>query len=151
VSLQPISPTKVLLAGVILSGCGAPETSFGGLSPASEPIFGEASNTTEVIPFVQRASPAQLSSQGPPTPSRPLQTKPRLVPGQAARASPPLRPGTPIFGPFGLAGTVTSNQGRNATVIPRGGGAAGVLVPRSRSTGTLFLPGRPPVTVTIHP
>jgi hypothetical protein len=25
------------------------------------------------------------------------------------------------------------------------------LIPRSTSTGTLFLPGRPPVTVIIHP
>ena len=61
------------------------------------------------------------------------------------------RPGTPIFGPRGFTGTVTSSHGWHATVAPTGGGAPGILIPRSRSTGTLFLPGRPPVTVIMHP
>ena len=151
-SLQPISSIKVLLAGVALLGCGAPQTDLGGFSPANRETPGEASSTTGVILVVERTSPAAQvhSLQGQSPSSKSLQAKPRTVPGPNAQASTLPRPGTPIFGPQGFTGTVTSSHGRHATVAPRRGGAPGILIPRSRSTGTLFLPGRPPVTVMMH-
>jgi hypothetical protein len=60
---------------------------------------------------------------------------------ETSQASTLPRPGTPIFGPRGFTGTVTSSHCRHATVAPTGGGAPGILIPRSRSTGTLFLAG----------
>ena len=152
--LQPISSVNVLLAGVALLGCGAPQTNVGGFSPANRETSGEASSTTGVILIVEQTSPAAQvhSGQGRSPSSKSLGTKPRTVPGRTSQAPTPLpRPGTPIFGPRGFTGTVTSSHGRHATVAPTGGGAPGILIPRSRSTGTLFLPGRPPVTVIMHP
>jgi hypothetical protein len=151
--LQPISSIKVLLAGVTLLGCGAPQTSSGGFSPVNREIFGEASSTTGVIRVVERTSPAaQVQSlQGRSPSSQSLRAKPRIGPGPNSHASTLPRPGTPIFGPRGFTGTVTSSHGGHATVAPIGGGAPGILIPGSRSTGTLFLPGRPPVTVIMHP
>ena len=151
--LQPISSINVLLAAVALLGCGAPHTKFGGFSPPNRETSGEASSTTGVIPVVEQASLAvQVHSlQGPSPSSKSLRAKPRTVPGPNSQASTLPRPGTPIFGSRGFTGTVTSSHGRHATVAPTGGGAPGILIPRSRSTGTLFLPGRPPVTVIMHP
>ena len=151
--LQPISSVNVLLAGVALLGCGAPQTNVGGFSPANRETSGEASSTTGVILIVEQTSPAAQvhSRQGRSPSSKSLGTKPRTVPGPTSQASTLPRPGTPIFGPRGFTGTVTSSHGRHATVAPTGGGAPGILIPRSSSTGTLFLPGRPPVTVIIHP
>ena len=145
--LQPISSVNVLLAGVALLGWGAPQTNVGGFSPANRETSGE------VILVVEQTSPAARvhSLQGQSPSSKSLRTKPRTVPGPNSQASTLPRPGTPIFGSRGFTGTVTSSHGRHATVAPTGGGAPGILIPRSRSTGTLFLPGRPPVTVIMHP
>jgi hypothetical protein len=151
--LQPILSINVLLAGVALLGCGEPQTNVGRFSPANRETAGEVSNTAGMIPVVEQTSPAaQVQSlQGRSPSSKSLGTKPRTVPGPTSQASTLPRPGTPIFGPRGFTGTVTSSHGRHATVAPAGGGAPGILIPRSRSTGTLFLPGRPPVTVIMHP
>jgi hypothetical protein len=152
--LQPISSINVLLAGVVLLGCGASQMNLGGFSPANRETFGEASSTTTgVIRVGEQTSPAAQvhSLQGRSPSSKSLRAKPRTVPGPNPQASTLLRPGTPIFGPQGFTGTVTSSHVRHATVAPTGGGAPGILIPRSRSTGTLFLPGRPPVIVVMHP
>ncbi len=151
--LQPISSINVLLAGVALLGCGAPQTNLGGYSPANRESTWEASSTARVILVVEQTSPAAPVHplQGRSSSSKSLGTIPRTVPGPNSQASTFPRPGSPIFGPRGFTGTVTSSHGRQATVAPTGGGAPGILIPRSTSTGTLYLPGRPPVTVIIHP
>ena len=151
--LQPILSIKVLLAGAALLGCGAPQTNLGGFPPANRETSGVASSTMGVrLVVAERTSPAQVHSlQGQSPSSKSLRSKPRTVPGPNSQASTLPRPGAPIFGPQGFTGTVTSNHGRHATVAPTGGGAPGILIPTSRSTGTLLLPGRPPVTVIMHP
>jgi hypothetical protein len=151
--LQPISSINVLLAAVALLGCGAPQTNFGGFSPAHRETPGEASSTAGVILVAEQTSPpAQVHSlQGRSPSAKSLGAKPRIGPGPNSQASTLPRPGTPIFGPRGFTGTVTFSHGGHATVAPTGGGAPGILIPGSRSTGTLFLPGRPPVTVIMHP
>jgi hypothetical protein len=150
--LQPSSSINVLLAGVALLGCGAPQTNLGGFSPANREIPGEASSTTVILVAEQTSPATQVDSlQGRSPSSKSLGAKPRTVPGPNSQASTLPRPGTPIFGPRGFTGTVISSHGRHATVAPTGGGAPGILIPRSRSAGTLFLPGRPPVTVIMHP
>lgn len=64
--------------------------------------------------------------------------------GGAANLPPP---GTPVFGPRGLIGTVGGQAGGTAIVNPVGGGAPGIMVPNANGTATIVQPGGPPVTI----
>ena len=143
-----------LLAGVIISGCAAPQMNSGRFSPASREISGETNGVTGVMPLVEPTPPAAAQVPSPPGPS-PFPKPSRAVPGptrsQNSQPSTLLRPGTQLVGPRGFSGTVTSSTGRYATVAPMGGGAPGIFVPGSGRTGTLSLPGRPPATVITQP
>ncbi len=152
-SLLPITLTRLLVAGVVLSGCTASGANSDGSPFARRETSEETSRTAGVQSFKEPNFPAtQVNSpQRPSALSEPLKAKSRSAPRRNARVSTLPRPGTPIFGSHGFTGTVTSSHGRNAIVTPRGGGAPGILIPRSRSSGTLFLPGRPPETVIMHP
>jgi hypothetical protein len=87
-----------------------------------KPAIGEASSTTGVILVVEQIFPAAQvhSLQGRSPSSESLRAKSRTVPGPNSQASTLPRPGTPIFGPQGFTGTVTSSHGRHATGRPHG-------------------------------
>jgi hypothetical protein len=59
--------------------------------------------------------------------------------------------GAPVFGLGGIAGTVTFNNGRFATVAPQGGGPPGILTPQGNGIGLLSVPGRAPTIVLARP
>ena len=72
---------------------------------------------------------------------------------QAAQPAAPSLPdrGAPVFGLGGIAGTVTFNNGRFATVAPQGGGPLGILTSQGNGTGLLSVPGRAPTIVLARP
>ncbi len=87
--------------------------------------------------------PYVIPTPGPASPSSPQATQP-------AAPSLPDR-GAPVFGLGGIAGTVTFNDGRFATVAPQGGGPLGILTPQGNGTGLLSVPGRAPTIVLARP
>ncbi|MBV8455484.1 MAG: hypothetical protein JO122_02580 [Acetobacteraceae bacterium] len=88
--------------------------------------------------------PSVIRTPGPSSPNSLQQTQPlppQSLPGRGAA----------IFGPGGIAGTVTSNNGSFATVAPQGGGAPGIMIPQGNGTALLSVPGSPPTTVLTRP
>jgi hypothetical protein len=67
-------------------------------------------------------------------------------PAPGPQAAPPS-PGSPVFGPTGLMGSVVNQSGSTAIVAPVGAGGLGVMVPNGNGTATVFQPGGVPVTV----
>lgn len=61
--------------------------------------------------------------------------------GSDTSALPP--PGTAVFGPQGLFGTVTGSSGGVAVVNPIAGGAPALLVPNGNGTATVSPPDQP--------
>jgi hypothetical protein len=94
------------------------------------------------------ASPMGVQSYVIPTPAPSSPNLPQQT--QLAASSLP-DPGAPLFGPGGIAGTVTSNNGSFATVAPQGGGAPGILISQGSGTGLLSVPGSPPTIVLTRP
>ena len=95
-------------------------------------LLQESARPVYVQPYV-------IPTPGPSSPSPPQQTQP-------GAPSVPDR-GAPVFGLGGIAGTVTSNDGRFATVAPQGGGPPGILTPQGNGIGLLSVPGRAPSIV----
>jgi hypothetical protein len=94
------------------------------------------------------ASPMGVQPYVIPTPAP---SSPNL-PQQTQFAAPSLPdPGAPVFGPGGIAGMVTSNNGSFATVAPQGGGAPGIMISQGNGTGLLSIPGSPPTIVLTRP
>ena len=94
------------------------------------------------------ASPMGLQSYVIPTPAPSSPNFPQQT--QLAYSSLP-DPGAPVFGPGGIAGTVTSNNGSFATVTPQGGGAPGIIISQGNGTGLLSVPGSAPTVVLTRP
>jgi hypothetical protein len=87
--------------------------------------------------------PYVIPTPTPSSPNFPQQT-------QLAASSLPDR-GAPVFGPGGIAGTVTSNNGSFATVAPQGGGAPGIMISQGNGIGLLSVPGGAPSIVVTRP
>jgi hypothetical protein len=87
--------------------------------------------------------PYVIPTPAPSSPNFPQQT-------QLAASNLP-DPGAPVFGPGGIAGTVTSSNGSFATVAPQGGGAPGIIISQGNGTGLLSVPGSPPTIVLTRP
>lgn len=87
--------------------------------------------------------PYVIPTPGPSSPASSQQTQ-YAAPGLPDR-------GAPVFGPGGIAGTVTSNGGSFAVVAPQGGGPLGILTPQGNGTGFLSVPGGPPTIVITRP
>jgi hypothetical protein len=85
-----------------------------------------------VIPTPAPTSPSSLQATQPDAPSLPDR-------------------GAPVFGLDGVAGTVTFNNGRFATVAPQGGGLLGILTPQGNGTGLFSVPGSAPTIVLARP
>jgi hypothetical protein len=99
-------------------------------------LLQESARPVDVQPYV-------IPTPAPSSPSSPQQTQP-------AAPSLPDR-GAPVFGLGGIAGTVTSNNGRFATVTPQGGGPVGIITPQGNGIGLLSVPGRAPTIVLARP
>jgi hypothetical protein len=97
------------------------------------------------------------------TPASPMGVQPYVIPTPAPSSpnSPqqtqPLPPqrlpdrGAAVFGPGGIAGTVTFNNGSFATVAPQGGGSPGIMIPQGNGIGLLSVPGSAPSMVVTRP
>ena len=94
--------------------------------------------------------------------ARPVDVQPYVIPTPAPSSPSPLQQtqpgapslpdrGAPVFGLGGIAGTVTSNNGRFVTVAPQGGGPPGILTPQGNGIGLLSVPGRAPTIVLARP
>jgi hypothetical protein len=99
-------------------------------------LLQESARPVDVQPYV-------IPTPAPSSPSAPQQTQP-AAPGLPDR-------GAPVFGLGGIAGTVTSNNGRFATVAPQGGGPLGIVTPLGNGTGLLSVPGSAPTIVLARP
>jgi hypothetical protein len=108
---------------------------------------------------VSKSSITSGTAAIPATPASPVGVQPYVVPTPAPSSPQQTQPaalglpnrGAPVFGPGGIAGTVTSNGGSFAVVAPQGGGPLGILTPQSNSTGLLSVPGGPSTIVLTRP
>ena len=152
-SSRLLAGAGVVVAALALAGCASPPVQdYAYAAPAGyhySPEYGyfHGGYTPDGVYVGTGATPASPSYVIPtPAPSSPNSSQQT----QPAASRLPDR-GAPVFGLGGIAGTVTFNNGRFATVAPQGGGPLGIMTPQGNGTGLLSVPGHAPTIVLARP